>query len=130
MSPSISTTTTLDVALSCANVNHVTMRDDKLSEGGGFSVVFRIVIRAIMAVVGLGAGVVGFILLCVVWSRLSGPRSASSQVRRTERDARSWERRARRYDKHGESVYANAMRGQASFIRKRTADAVAMQEGQ
>ena len=90
----------------------------------------RTVIRAIMAVVALGAGAVGFILLCVVWSRLSGPRSASSQVRRTERDARSWERRARRYDKHGESVYANAMRGQASFIRKRTADAVAMQEGQ
>ena|ERR1700722_6339075 len=129
MSPPISTVTTLNVTLSCANVNHVTMRDDKLSESGCSSVVPRIVIRAIMAVVALGAGAVGFIFLCVVWSRLSGPRSASSQVRRTERDARSWERRARRYDKRGESVSANAMRGQASFIRQRTAAAVARQEG-
>ena len=85
----------------------------------------RIVIRAIMAVVALGVAAVGFILLYVVWSRLSGPRSASSQVRRTERDARSWERRARRCDKRGESVNANAMRGQAAFIRERTARAVA-----
>jgi hypothetical protein len=85
----------------------------------------RIVVRAIIGVVAVGAGIVGFILLCLVWSRLSGPRSASSQVRRTERDARSWERRARRYDKRGESVNANAMRGQAAFIRERTARAVA-----
>ena len=88
----------------------------------------RTVIRAIMAVVALGAGAVGFILLCVVWSRLSGPRSASSQVRRTERDAKSWERRARRYDKRGESVNASAMRGQAAFIRERTAGAVVRQQ--
>jgi hypothetical protein len=93
------------------------------------SMVPRIVVRALMGVVAVGAGIVGFILLCVVWSRLSGPRSASSQVRRTERDARSWERRARRYDKRGEPVSANAMRGQASFIRQRTAAAVARQEG-
>lgn len=81
----------------------------------------RIVVRAIMGVVAIGAGIVGFILFCVVWSRLSGPRSVSSQVRRTERDAKSWERRARRYDKRGESANASAMRGQAAFIRERTA---------
>jgi hypothetical protein len=86
--------------------------------------VYRIVVRAIAGVVVIGVGIVGFILLCVVWSRLSGPRSASSQVRRTERDARAWERRARRYDKRGESVNASAMRGQAAFIRERTAGAV------
>lgn len=88
----------------------------------------RIVVRAIMGVVAIGAGVVGFIFLCLVWSRLSGPRSASSQVRRTERDAKSWERRARRYDKRGESVNASAMRGQAAFIRERTRGAVARQQ--
>jgi hypothetical protein len=91
--------------------------------------VFRIVVRAIMGVVAIGLGAVGFIFLCVVWSRLSGPRSASSQVRRTERDAKSWERRARRTDKRGESVQASAMRGQADFIRERTAGAVARQDG-
>jgi hypothetical protein len=96
---------------------------------GGVSIVSRIVVRAIMGVVAIGVGIVGFILLCVVWSRLSGPRSASSQVRRTERDAKSWERRARRYDKRGESDNANAMRGQAAFIRERTAGAVAGQVG-
>ena len=90
---------------------------------------FRIVVRAIMGVVAMGLGAVGFIFLCVVWSRLSGPRSASSQVRRTERDAKSWERRARRYDRRGESVQASAMRGQAAFIRERTAGAVAGQDG-
>jgi hypothetical protein len=91
-------------------------------------IVSRIVVRAILGVVAIGLGAVGFIFLCVVWSRLSGPRSASSQVRRTERDAESWERRAGRYDKRGESVYASAMRGQAAFIRERTAGAVARQE--
>ena len=96
---------------------------------GGVSIVSRIVIRAIMGVVAIGVGAVGFILLCVLWSRLSGPRSAESQVRRTERDAKSWERRARRYDKRGESVSASAMRGQAAFIRERTAGAAARQEG-
>jgi hypothetical protein len=89
--------------------------------------VSRIVVRAIMGVVAIGVGSVGFILLCVVWSRLSGPRSAGSQVRRTERDAKSWERRAGRYDRRGESVYASAMRGQAAFIRERTAGTVARQ---
>jgi hypothetical protein len=90
--------------------------------------VSRIVVRAIMGVVAIGVGIVGFIFFCVVWSRLSGPRSASSQVRRTERDAKSWERRARRYDKRGESVNASAMRGQAAFIRERTAGAVVRQQ--
>lgn len=88
----------------------------------------RIVVRAIMGVIAIGAGIVGFVLLCLVWSRLSGPRSASSQVRRTERDAKSWERRARRYDKRGESANASAMRGQAAFIRERTAGAVTRQQ--
>jgi hypothetical protein len=83
-----------------------------------------------MGVVAVGVGIVGFIFLSVVWSRLSGPRSAGSQVRRTERDAKSWERRARRYDKRGESVNASAMRGQAEFIRERTAGAVGTQEGE
>jgi hypothetical protein len=92
--------------------------------------VSRIVVRAIMAVVAIGVSIAGFIFLCVAWSRLSGPRSARSQVRRTERDVKSWERRARRYDKRGESVYASAMRGQAAFIRERTARAVARQEGE
>jgi hypothetical protein len=91
-------------------------------------IVSRIVVRAIIGVFATAVGIVGFILLCVVWSRLSGPRSASAQVRRTERDARSWERRARRYDKRGESVNASAMRGQAAFIRERTAGAVVRQQ--
>jgi hypothetical protein len=91
-------------------------------------IVSRIVIRAIMGVVAAAAGIVGFIFVCVAWSRLSGPRSASSQIRRTERDAKSWERRARRYDKRGEVANASAMRGQAAFIRQRTASAVARQE--
>jgi hypothetical protein len=96
----------------------------------GVNIMSRIIVRAIAGVVAIGAGIVGFILIGVVWSRLSGPRSASSQVRRTERDAKSWERRARRYDKHGEPGYASAMRGRAAFIRERTAGAVATQEGE
>jgi hypothetical protein len=95
---------------------------------GGVIIVSRIALRAIMGVVAIGAVAVGFIVACVVWSRLSGPRSASSQIRRTERDAKSWERRARRYDERGESVNASAMRGQAAFIRARTAGAVVRQQ--